>query len=179
MLDFRKTRFKVQILNFRSKQVWGRQDVWGQNLPGQPVLWHWRAVSRHLISGKQVLCFYCPVSGTTTGTWTFLVNFHQKKIVGRGKSVKEDNLALPTDSFLLCSSLPAHGYLQPQKSQPAINHRGLWVGGGLVWHVAPLVAPVHLKVAVALLSTQADIVIITWGSSGSSSAWWLNFGGRR
>jgi len=41
------------------------------------------------------------------------------------------------------------------------GERGLWVGGGLVWHVAPLVAPVHLKVAVALLSTQADIVIIT------------------
>ena len=78
MLDFRKTRFKVQILNFRSKQVWGRQDVWGQNLPGQPVLWHWRAVSQHLISGNQVLCFYCPVSGTTTGTWTFLVNLTKK-----------------------------------------------------------------------------------------------------
>ena len=77
------------------------------------------------------------------------------------------------DSFMYFSS-PAHGWswnsnFCPQKSQPAINHRGLWVGG-LVWHVAPLVAQ-FTSVAVALVKGQAQgLVIITWGELFSSSA---------
>ena len=82
-----------------------------------------------------------------------------------GKHVNVDHCwpftLIPVFAFPLQPMVDPQTPIFASKSQLAINHRGLWVGGGLVWHVAPLVAPVHLKVAVALLSTQADIVIIT------------------
>ena len=85
-----------------------------------------------------------------------------RKIVGRDKSVNVDNCFGPSHRFLYLLFLSSPWLiLKHQKSQPALNHRGLWVGG-LVWHVAPLVAQFTSVAVKALVKGQAQgLVIIT------------------